>query len=34
VQINVKVVKKGEKPLEELIPSKQKGGEQVQGSKP
>ncbi|MEM7826019.1 MAG: 30S ribosomal protein S6e [Candidatus Aenigmatarchaeota archaeon] len=33
VQINVKVVKKGEKPLEELIPSKQKGGEQVQGSK-
>lgn len=32
VQINVKVVKRGEKPLEELIPRKTKGGEQVQGS--
>ncbi|MEM5829441.1 MAG: 30S ribosomal protein S6e [Candidatus Aenigmatarchaeota archaeon] len=36
VQINVKITKKGEKPIEELIPIKQKaekGGEKVQGSK-
>ena len=37
VQINVKVSKKGEKPLEELVPTKQKteqkGGGEVQGSK-
>ena len=32
VQINVKVSKKGEKPLEELIPVKSKGGEEVKGS--
>ncbi len=31
VQINVKIVKKGEKPLEELIPVKEKGGEQIKG---
>ncbi|MEM5772978.1 MAG: 30S ribosomal protein S6e [Candidatus Aenigmatarchaeota archaeon] len=38
VQINVKITKKGEKPIEELVPTKQKaeqkGGEEVQGSKP
>jgi small subunit ribosomal protein S6e len=37
VQINVKISKKGEKPLEELVPTKpkettQKGGEEVKGS--
>jgi small subunit ribosomal protein S6e len=37
VQINVKVSKKGEKPLEELVPTKpkegkEKGGEEVKGS--
>ncbi|MEM5766317.1 MAG: 30S ribosomal protein S6e [Candidatus Aenigmatarchaeota archaeon] len=38
VQINVKITKKGEKPIEELVPIKQKaeqkvGGEGIQGSK-
>ena len=33
VQINVKITKKGEKPIEELVPLKQgqKGGEEVKG---